>query len=127
MAFAIGAGLFVDGIDIYLTSGIAGALVKQGFATLKDVGHLAIATALGLALGGLASGILAEEPVKNHTEMGADILKAQIEGFFIKPGEATERIHAIPQDQRAMFGMEQLGDVNLLPRHIDGASSVDHR
>lgn len=60
LLWVIGAGLFVDGFDVYLSAGVSGALVKQGFASLAQVAALAFATAVGLATGGIVSGILAD-------------------------------------------------------------------
>jgi putative MFS transporter len=60
LLLVIGAGLLVDGVDVYLTSGVAGALVKQGAASLQQVAALAAATTIGLGLGGFISGVLAD-------------------------------------------------------------------
>jgi len=60
LLLVIGAGLLVDGIDVYLTSGVAGALVKQGAASLREVAALAISTTAGLGVGGFACGVLAD-------------------------------------------------------------------
>jgi MFS transporter, putative metabolite:H+ symporter len=60
LLWVIGIGLFVDGFDLYLSAGVSGALVKQGIASLSQVASLAVATAVGLAVGGLASGVLAD-------------------------------------------------------------------
>jgi MFS transporter, putative metabolite:H+ symporter len=60
LCFIVGGGLLVDSIDIYLTAGIAGALVKQNVADLTEVGHIATATALGLGAGALAGGALGD-------------------------------------------------------------------
>lgn len=60
LLFAIGAGLLVDGFDVYLAAGVAGALVKQGYASLDDVAWLISATFVALGLGGIAAGFLAD-------------------------------------------------------------------
>lgn len=56
----VGAGLLVDGVDVYLTSGVAGALVKQGEASLQHVAALAASTTVGLGLGGFLCGLFAD-------------------------------------------------------------------
>jgi MFS family permease len=60
LLLVIGAGLLVDGLDVYLTSGVAGALVTQGVASLRQVALLAAATTVGLGLGGFSCGALAD-------------------------------------------------------------------
>ncbi len=60
LLLVIGAGLLVDGLDVYLTSGVAGALVTQGVASLRQVALLAAATTVGLGLGGFSCGVLAD-------------------------------------------------------------------
>lgn len=67
LRLAIGGGLFLDGIDIYLSAGVAGALIQQHFASLNDVGNLAIVTALGLAIGGLVAGWVADHVGRRRT------------------------------------------------------------
>lgn len=60
LAIAVGAGLFVDGFDIYLGSGVSAALVRQHIASLSIVATLAGVTVLGLAIGGIGAGMLAD-------------------------------------------------------------------
>lgn len=59
--FAIGAGLLVDGFDVYLAAGVAGALVKQEYASLSDIAWLMSSTFIALAIGGVVAGILADK------------------------------------------------------------------
>src|SRR6185437_10884747 len=61
-----------------------------------------------------SSSILTKEPMKNHAEVGADILKTQIKGVLLKPRQASQRVHAVPQDQRAMFKLKQLRGQRML-------------
>ncbi len=56
----VGIGLVVDSFDIFIASGIFSALLHEGVATLADLSQLASATAVGLALGALIGGILAD-------------------------------------------------------------------
>jgi len=60
LALALGAGLLVDSVDIYVISGVSGALVRTGVADLGDIARLAMATTAALAIGGLVSGLLAD-------------------------------------------------------------------
>lgn len=60
LALIVGAGLAVDGVDLAIGAGLAGALLNERFTDLEDAGWLASATALGLAIGGLATGFLAD-------------------------------------------------------------------
>lgn len=60
LAFIIACGLIVDGVDIYISAGVSGALLSEGFANLSEVGYLAMATTLGLAMGGVITGFLAD-------------------------------------------------------------------
>lgn len=70
LALAIGAGLFVDGFDLYLAAGVAGALLKQGMADLSQVALLSAMTVVGLALGGLAAGVLADRLGRRRAMQG---------------------------------------------------------
>jgi MFS transporter, putative metabolite:H+ symporter len=67
LALIIGAGLLVDGVDVYLTAGVSGALVKEGVASFGQVAQLAMATTLGLGLGGLISGFLGDRLGRRRT------------------------------------------------------------
>lgn len=67
LAFIIGAGLLVDSIDVYLTAGVSGALLKQGVASLAQIASLAFVTALGLGLGGLVFGGVADRIGRRRT------------------------------------------------------------
>lgn len=60
LALVVAAGLLVDSVDIYVISGVAGALVRTGAADLGDVARLAMATTASLAIGGLVAGLLAD-------------------------------------------------------------------
>lgn len=67
LALIIGAGLLVDGVDVYLTAGVSGALVKEGVASFGQVAQLAMATTFGLGLGGLVSGFLGDRYGRRRT------------------------------------------------------------
>jgi putative MFS transporter len=60
LAFVIAAGLIVDSVDIAISASIAGALLHTRFTDMNGVAALAMATSLGLGLGGLAMGVLAD-------------------------------------------------------------------
>lgn len=60
LAVRIGAGLFVDGFDVYVASGVAATLLKAGIASLDQVAALVSFTFIGLAAGGFAAGVLAD-------------------------------------------------------------------
>jgi hypothetical protein len=50
--------------------------------------------------------ITIDEPMEDHAKVGADILKAQIEGLLLQPRQTTQRVRALPQDQCTMFKLE---------------------
>lgn len=56
----LGAGLFVDGFDVYLAAGVAATLLKSGFASLDQIAALVSFTFIGLAVGGMSAGVLAD-------------------------------------------------------------------
>lgn len=60
LAARIGAGLFVDGFDVYVASGVAATLLQAGMASLDQVAALVSFTFMGLAAGGFAAGVLAD-------------------------------------------------------------------
>ncbi len=60
LALIVAAGLIVDGVDIAISASIGGALLSTGFTDIEGVGALAMSTALGLGLGGLVMGFLAD-------------------------------------------------------------------
>lgn len=70
LALAIGAGLFVDGFDLYLAAGVAGALLRQGMADLHQLAILSAATVVGLGLGGLCAGTLADRLGRRRAMQG---------------------------------------------------------
>ncbi|WCT72244.1 MFS transporter [Sphingomonas naphthae] len=80
LAVAVSFGLLVDGIDVYLTGGVTAALVRDGTATMKGAGAIAIATAVGLAIGGFVSGQLADRVGRRWT-MRATLLLVLIGGI----------------------------------------------
>jgi putative MFS transporter len=63
----IGAGLLVDGFDVYLTAGISAALVRQAVADLHQIAYLAMSTAIGLGVGGLIFGVLGDRIGRRRT------------------------------------------------------------
>lgn len=56
----LGVGLFFDGFDMFLLSGVIAAMVKTGFATTQAVAHLVAASFLGLFLGTIVAGVLCD-------------------------------------------------------------------
>lgn len=56
----IGAGMFVDGYDIYLSGGVSGALVESGWATLQQAALLVSSSSIGLAVGAFLFGLFAD-------------------------------------------------------------------
>lgn len=60
LALIVSAGLLVDGFDIFLTAGVAAALVREGLATLDDVARLSMITSIALGIGGVLTGFLAD-------------------------------------------------------------------
>lgn len=60
LAARIGAGLFVDGFDVYVASGVAATLLQAGMASLDQIAALVSFTFVGLAAGGFAAGVLAD-------------------------------------------------------------------
>jgi MFS transporter, putative metabolite:H+ symporter len=63
----IGAGLLVDGFDVYLTAGISGALVREGVADLRHIAYLAMSTSVGLGVGGFIFGSLGDRSGRRRT------------------------------------------------------------
>jgi putative MFS transporter len=63
----IGAGLLVDGFDVYLTAGISGALVREGVADLRHIAYLAMSTSIGLGVGGFIFGSLGDRIGRRRT------------------------------------------------------------
>jgi MFS transporter, putative metabolite:H+ symporter len=57
----IGLGLFLDAFEIGMASSVLGALLKQGWSTLRENGYLVTATFLGLTLGCWFSGVLGDK------------------------------------------------------------------
>jgi MFS transporter, putative metabolite:H+ symporter len=56
----IGAGLFLDGFEIYLAGGVIGLLVKTGWTTLESSAQFVSAGVIGMMLGAWLSGILGD-------------------------------------------------------------------
>jgi putative MFS transporter len=56
----LGAGLFVDGFDVYAASAVAAALLKAQIASMNQVAALVSFTFIGLAIGGSAAGVVAD-------------------------------------------------------------------
>jgi MFS transporter, putative metabolite:H+ symporter len=56
----IGAGLFLDGFEIYLAGGVIGLLVKTGWANLESSAQFVSAGVVGMMLGAWLSGILGD-------------------------------------------------------------------
>jgi len=56
----IGAGMFFDSFDIYLTGGVLGALVKSGWSDMNLNASFISATFIGMLIGALAAGFLGD-------------------------------------------------------------------
>jgi MFS transporter, putative metabolite:H+ symporter len=56
----IGAGMFFDSFDIYLTGGVLGALVKSGWSSMELNASFISATFVGVLIGSLAAGFLGD-------------------------------------------------------------------
>ncbi len=56
----IGAGLFLDGFEIYLAGGVIGLLVKTGWTSLESSAQFISAGVVGMMLGAWLSGILGD-------------------------------------------------------------------
>lgn len=53
----IGAGLFLDGFELYLTAGVLGSLTKSGWSTMSSNAAFVSATFIGMVIGAWAAGI----------------------------------------------------------------------
>ena len=56
----IGAGMFLDGMELYLAGGVLGALVKDGYSTVAMNAQFISWTFLGLVVGSWLAGILGD-------------------------------------------------------------------
>jgi MFS transporter, putative metabolite:H+ symporter len=56
----IGAGMFLDAFDIYLSGGVLGAVLKEGWSTLDLNAAFVSSTFLGMTIGAWLSGILGD-------------------------------------------------------------------
>jgi MFS transporter, putative metabolite:H+ symporter len=56
----IGAGMFFDGFNIYLTATVLGATLKTGFSTLQQNAQFVSATFVGMMLGSFVTGFLGD-------------------------------------------------------------------
>lgn len=58
--FLIGAGMFFDGMELYLAGGVLGALVKSGYSTVQLNAQFISWTFFGLVVGAWLSGVLGD-------------------------------------------------------------------
>lgn len=58
--FILAVGMFFDGIDLYVLSGVMAVLIKTGWATMQNIAYLVSVSFIGLGAGGLLSGILSD-------------------------------------------------------------------
>jgi MFS transporter, putative metabolite:H+ symporter len=58
--FLIGAGMFLDGFEVYLGGGVLGALVKSGWSDLARNAQFISATFAGMFIGSWTAGILGD-------------------------------------------------------------------
>jgi putative MFS transporter len=56
----IGAGLFLDGFELYLTGGVLGSLTKSGWSTMTLNAAFVSATFFGMVIGAWAAGIIGD-------------------------------------------------------------------
>jgi putative MFS transporter len=56
MLMLIGAGMFFDSFDIYLTGTVLGALMKSGWSTLSLNASFVSAAFVGMVIGALGAG-----------------------------------------------------------------------
>ena len=63
----IGAGMFFDGIDIYLASSVLAATTQSGFSTLDQNIRFISLTLVGMTIGGLATGFLGDRYGRRFT------------------------------------------------------------
>jgi putative MFS transporter len=56
----IGAGLFLDGFELYLTAGVLGSLTKSGWSTMALNASFVSATFMGMVVGAWAAGIIGD-------------------------------------------------------------------
>jgi MFS transporter, putative metabolite:H+ symporter len=56
----VGAGMFLDGFEIYLAGSVLGVLVKQGWSNLETNAHFISATFVGMVLGAWFAGVLGD-------------------------------------------------------------------
>lgn len=60
MLALIGAGLFLDGFELYLTAGVLGALTKSGWSTMSMNAGFVMATFIGMMIGAWTAGIIGD-------------------------------------------------------------------
>ena len=63
----IGAGLFLDGFELYLTAGVLGALTKSGWSSMAYNASFVSATFIGMVIGAWMSGILGDRYGRRFT------------------------------------------------------------
>jgi putative MFS transporter len=56
----VGAGMFLDGFELYLTAGVLGALTKNGWSTMSLNAAFVSVTFLGMVVGAWTAGILGD-------------------------------------------------------------------
>jgi putative MFS transporter len=56
----VGAGMFLDGFELYLTAGVLGALTKNGWSTMSLNATFVSVTFLGMVVGAWTAGILGD-------------------------------------------------------------------
>jgi putative MFS transporter len=56
----LGVGIFFDGVDNFILSGIVAALTRVGFTTAQSVAHLVSFSFIGLFLGAILTGMLCD-------------------------------------------------------------------
>jgi MFS transporter, putative metabolite:H+ symporter len=56
----IGAGLFLDGFEVYVAGGVIGLLIKTGWTDLASAGQFISAGVFGMVLGAALSGVLGD-------------------------------------------------------------------
>jgi len=60
LLWLIGAGLFLDGFEVYVAGGVIGLLIKTGWTDLASAGQFISAGVFGMVLGAALSGVLGD-------------------------------------------------------------------
>src|ERR1700686_1280579 len=59
-----------------------------------------------------------DKTMKDHSEMSANFLKPQKERLFLKPHQAAQLVHPIPEDDRAASSPQQCRDKRVFRKFV---------